>query len=105
MYLGVRAVIAKSFARIHLANLANFGIAPLTLDDPDEYDRIDQEDDLEVPNLASLVAAGETTFEVMNHTKGHPFVVHLELLERPRKVLLAGGLLNLVRDEALAEVG
>jgi aconitate hydratase len=105
MYLGVRAVIAKSFARIHLANLANFGIAPLTLDDPDEYDRIDQEDDLEVPNLTSLLAAGETTFEVMNHTKGHPFVVHLELLERPRKVLLAGGLLNLVRDEALAEVG
>ena len=105
MYLGVRAVIAQSFARIHLANLANFGIAPLVLEDPAQYERLDQGDELEIPYLAERLREGETTFEVINHTRGDRFEVRLELTGRPREVLLAGGLLNFVREQALAEAG
>jgi predicted aconitate hydratase len=104
MYLGVKAVIAQSFARIHMANLANWGIAPLILENADDYATIDQGDQLEVPNLATDLAAGATRFEIRNQTKGSIVPAHLDLGARPRQILLAGGLLNFVRHEALAEV-
>lgn len=102
MYLGVKAVIAKSFARIHMANLANFGIAPLILEDPSEYDQLEQGDELEIPALAEGIRNGLTTFTVHNRTKGRTFSVRLDLGDRQRRILLAGGLLNFVRQEALA---
>jgi aconitate hydratase len=102
MYLGVKAVIAKSFARIHSANLANFGIVPLILANPDEYALVDQDDALEIAKLASELATGQDRFEVRNQTKDRVFTVRFELGDRDRRVLLAGGLLNYVREAALA---
>jgi aconitate hydratase len=102
MYLGVKAIIAQSFARIHTANLANWGIAPLVLDDPADYATIDQGDDLEVVGLADGLRSGATTFTVRNYSKGRDVTVRLNLLERHRQILLAGGMLNFVRQEALA---
>lgn len=105
MYLGVKAIIAQSFARIHTANLANWGIAPLLLEEPAEYDRIDQGDELEVVGLATGLRAGAETCVVRNHSQGRDFSARLDLVERQRQILLAGGLLNLVREEALAPAG
>jgi aconitate hydratase len=102
MFLGVRAIIAQSFARIHQDNLANFGIAPLLLEDPAEYEQLEQGDVLEIPHLAERLREGESVFEVFNQSRDRRFEVRLELTGRPRQVLLAGGLLNFVRDEALA---
>jgi aconitate hydratase len=96
-YLGIKAVIAKSFARIHQANLVNFGIAPLLFADPADYDRVAPGDALEVPDIRAAVAAGRSELRVWNRTQGYDFPVRLELAERPRRVLLAGGLLPYVR--------
>jgi aconitate hydratase len=105
MYLGVRAVIAQSFARIHTANLVNFGVAPLVLEDPAAYAEIEPGDALELDGLADGLRAGESRFEVRNLTRDTTFFVRLELGDRLRQVLLAGGLLNFVRDQALAKAG
>jgi aconitate hydratase len=102
MYLGVKAIIAQSFARIHLQNLANFGIAPLLLEDPAEYHRLEPSDDLELADLTAQLEAGQTRVEVRNHSRSRCFQVRLELGERHRQILLAGGLLNFVREQALA---
>jgi aconitate hydratase len=102
MYLGVKAVIAQGFARIHLQNLANFGIAPLTLEDPTEYEQLEQGDDLELANLTTLLEAGQDRFEIVNHTRDRRVAVRLELGARHRQIMLAGGLLNFVRQQALA---
>jgi aconitate hydratase len=102
MHLGVKAIIAQGFARIHLQNLANFGIAPLILEDPTEYEQLEQGDDLELANLPTLLETGQARFEIVNHTRNRRFAVRLELGERHRQILLAGGLLNFVRQQALA---
>jgi aconitate hydratase len=102
MYLGVKAVIAQSFARIHTANLANFGIAPLIFEHPDAYDTVEQGDELEIAGFASALRQGATRFEVRNLTRADAFLVRLDLGERHRQILLAGGLLNFVRAQALA---
>ena len=93
LYLGIKAVLAKSFARIHCANLANAGIVPLTFEDAADYDRIDQMDDLALPHLREeLSSLSDVTVE--NKTKGITFKAHAELTERQRDMVLAGGLLN-----------
>ena len=97
MSLGLQAVLAKSFARIHLANLINFGIAPMTFVDPKDYDAVKQGDDLEIPRLKRALSRGADTIEVRNVTRGQTIPMALSLSGRQREILIAGGLLNLTR--------
>jgi aconitate hydratase len=99
MYLGVRAVIAKSFARIHRANLINWGVVPLTFDDPAAWDGIERDDRLRVADLKSALAAG-TRLRVENARSGAAFTASCALTPRERDILLAGGLLALTRASA-----
>jgi aconitate hydratase len=92
MYLGVRAVIAKSFARIHRANLLNWGVAPLLFDDPTAYDGIAQNDRLRLAGLRTALAAGKAV-RVENLRSGAVFTASCPLSTRERELLLAGGLL------------
>ena len=93
MFLGVRAVLAKSLERIHAANLINFGILPLTFTDAADYDTIDQGDELEIPDAAKSVREG-LSFVVCSKTRGNSFSAVCVLSERQKKMLLAGGALN-----------
>ncbi len=98
LYLGVKAVIVKSFARIHMANLVNAGIIPFTFKNPDDYDTIDQMDELVIGDVRSLVGLSDIT--VKNVTKGTEFTVTCNISERQRDILLAGGLLDYTRENA-----
>ena len=98
LYLGIKAVIAKSFARIHCANLANAGILPLVFLDESVYDRIDQMDELEIANAREAIANGGP-ITVENKTKGFTFQVEAILSQRQRDIVLAGGLLNYTREQ------
>ncbi len=91
LYLGVRAVIAKSFARIHAANLINAGIIPLTLEDPDDYDELSQGDSLELCDVFAALESGRMT--VRNTTTGKEYIAVGEFSDRQRGILRAGGLL------------
>lgn len=93
MFLGVRAVLAKSFERIHAANLINFGILPLTFSVESDYERIDQDDELEI-NDTKRIIAGDGRFLMRNKTKGTAFYVMCSLSERQKQIILAGGALN-----------
>jgi aconitate hydratase len=93
MYLGVRAVIAKSMERIHYANLINFAIVPFLFADPADYDRLDAEDVLEIDGLAAAVA-GDGKATVRNVTKGTTFAVRADLTERQKAILRDGGLMR-----------
>jgi aconitate hydratase len=95
MYLGVKAVVAKSFARIHAENLVNFGILPLTFANPKDYDAIKQGDKIEMDAKAAL-EQGKTEF-VMT-VNGKPVAVRHALSPRFVKVALAGGLLNCTKE-------
>ena len=99
LYLGVKAVIAKSFARIHCANLANAGILPLVFKDEADYDRIDQMDELELPDIRSAIA-GNSKIIVKDLTKGIEFEAEAVLSARQREMVLAGGLLNYTREQS-----
>ena len=99
MYLGVQAVVAKSFARIHRANLVNFGILPLTFDDPSDYERTDQGDRLSLTRLRAGVSL-DGPLRVRNETKGRDLLVRHGLTERQKEILLAGGLLNHTKERA-----
>ena len=98
LYLGVRAVIAKSFARIHMANLINSGILPLVFADPADYDAIAQGDELVIENAPAQVGSGEEIV-VKNVTRGTSFKTKLEVSPRLRKILLAGGLILYTRAQ------
>ncbi len=100
MYLGLKAVIAKSIARIHWANLVNFGIVPLTFVDEADYDGIAQDDELELGDIRGALERGDDPIEVRNVTKGTTLKAKLGLTERQRKIVVAGGLLNYVRERA-----
>lgn len=102
LYLGVKAVLTKSFARIHRANLVNAGILPLTFVNEADYDKIDQGDTLEIADLRKNVADGKDILTVTDKTKGIAFDVHCDLSERQKNVMLAGGLLDYTREQ-LAE--
>jgi len=98
MYLGVKAVLAKSFARIHWANLINFGILPLVFAGEADYDRLQPDDQLEIVGASEALSAGRY-LQVRNVTQGFEFAVQYNLSERQRHILLAGGLLNSVRNQ------
>jgi len=91
-YLGVKAVIAKSYARIHRSNLVNFGILPLVFANEADWKGIDRDDVLRIENVGEVVKRGEA--EVRNVTKKKSFSVKCALTEHERKVLLEGGLIN-----------
>lgn len=93
LYLGVKAVIAKSFARIHRSNLINAGILPLTFANESDYDLISQGDMLELPNVKAHIEKGEKV-KVVNKTTGKEFEAECELSGRAKDIILAGGLLN-----------
>ena len=92
-FLGVRIVLAKSFERIHAANLVNFGILPLTFAREADYDALEAGDRVEIPAARERVA-GATRFRVENRTRGTAIEVNCELTERQRRIVLAGGALS-----------
>jgi aconitate hydratase len=95
-YLGVRAVIAKSYARIHWQNLVNFGILPLVFADPNDYDRISPEDILEIDNVREAVKKGGE-IEVKNSSRKSSFKAKHSLSPRQIEILLAGGIINVYK--------
>ena len=99
LYLGIRAVIAKSFARIHRSNLINSGILPLTFADPSDYDRINSGDDLVIEHSVEQIQEGNRII-VHNQTRNLDIVTEMPLSDRLKKVMLAGGLLNETRKKA-----
>ena len=98
LYLGVKAVLVKSFARIHRANLINAGILPLTFVHEADYDKIAQGDELELADVRKHVEAGETTLTLVNKTTGAEIPVLCELTGRTKDIILAGGLLDYTRN-------
>jgi aconitate hydratase len=97
-YLGLRAVIALSFARIHRANLINFGILPLDLSHEEDLKRFSLKDWLRIPNLTDVVRGGSKIL-MENVTRGFVIETRLELSQRQREILLAGGLLAYTREK------
>ena len=98
MYLGIKAILAKSYARIHRSNLINFGILPLIFKDPEAYLSIRQGDRLRVADLRTGIR-NETSLMIENIGQQQAFEVSLELNPREREILLAGGLLNYTRTQ------
>ena len=99
MYLGVKAVIAKSFERIHAANLINFGILPLTFANEADYDAINANDRIEISDIKSILAKG-ADLVLKNTTSGRTVQLKYSLSSRQRDILLAGGMLNYTRAKA-----
>ncbi|MBP3270618.1 MAG: aconitate hydratase [Ruminococcus sp.] len=97
LYLGVKAVLVKSFARIHRANLINAGILPLTFVNEADYDRIDQGDEIAIMSVRASVEADKTELIVADKTKGIEIPVLCELTGRTKDIILAGGLLDYTR--------
>ena len=97
MYLGVRAVITKSFARIHIANLINSGIMPLTFKNADDYDKLNQGDKLTLSNVFEGMDKGEITLK--NETTGESFTLCCSFTERQKAILKAGSLLEFTKGE------
>ena len=95
-YLGLRAVFAKSFARIHAQNLANYGILPLVFDDPGDWADIHLNDVLRIDNLRSVLSSSRQ-LEVRNLTRKRNYRLVHHLSERQLKMVLAGGLINAIR--------
>ncbi len=97
-YLGVRAVIAKSFERIHSANLVNFGIIPLLFVNEEDYDKIDQGDKIELPSVKEDIQKGDRV-KAVNVTKGYEFELTHNLSQRQIEILLAGGRLPYTKQK------
>ena len=98
LYLGVRAVITKSFARIHVANLINAGIMPLTFKNPDDYDKLNQGDELELNNVYNGMDSGEII--LTNKTTGEKFALCCNFTERQKAILKAGSLLQYTKENS-----
>ena len=98
LYLGVKAVLVKSFARIHRSNLINAGILPLTFANEADYDKISQNDDLVIENLIESIN-GDGNLVVKNKTNGAEIPVVCELSERAKAIVVAGGLLNYTKEQ------
>ena len=96
LYLGVKAVIAKSFARIHVANLINFGIVPMTLKNESDYDRISQGAAIKIDGFAEAVRSSEAAYLTLE--SGERVELSLNLTSRQREILLAGGMLNYTKN-------
>ncbi len=99
MYMGTKVVIAKSFERIHTDNLINFGIIPLTFKNEIDYKKIDQGDDVEIPNIKGIIKSGGA-LKVKNKTKGLEFEVNYNLSDRQKEIIIAGGTLAYMREKA-----
>ena len=99
LYLGVKAVVTKSFARIHKSNLINAGILPLTFANEADYDKIDQDDELELAGVRGCIETGSPVV-LRNLTKGIDIPVDYDLSGRSKDILLAGGLLNYTREQS-----
>ncbi len=98
LYLGVRAVIVKSFARIHVANLINAGILPLVFENPEDYDKLNQDDDLLLTGLSEGMKSGIVTLKDV--TTGETMRLTAQLTERQRGMLQAGGLLAYTKEKS-----
>lgn len=96
-YLGLRAVLAKSYARIHRKNLINFGVVPLRFTDPNDYDRIQQNDILSLDDIEESIRH-ETPLKVKNITQSFTCETTCKLSPQEKEILLAGGLINLIRE-------
>ena len=96
-YLGIKAVIAKSFARIHVANLINFGIVPFTLKNEDDYDKIAELDKIMIEGFAEAVRNADGAI-LEDTSKGIEIPLVLNLTERQRKILLSGGMLQYTKQ-------
>jgi len=101
-FLGVRAKIVKSFARIHKSNLCNFGIVPLTFKDPSDYDTIMQGTKVVFPDVRNRIERGDR--EIPVEVDGRTMMTVLDVSDRQRKYLLAGGTLNFVKEEIRRKV-
>jgi len=99
LYLGIKAVLVKSFARIHRANLINAGILPLTFVNEADYDKISQGDEIAIENVRADIEAGKTQLTVKNKTTGDEIAVLCELTGRTKDIILAGGLLDYTREQ------
>ena len=97
LYLGIKAVVAKSFARIHVANLVNAGIVPLTFKNTENYDKIEQFDELELPDIRKAIENGDEV-KLVNKTKGESYTLLSAVSERSADILLSGGLLSYTRE-------
>ena len=95
-YLGVQVKLVKSFARIHKANLINFGIVPLTFVNPQDYDLLKQAAQVEIPDIRRKISAGERQIAVV--VDGQSILTDLDVSDRHRAILLAGGLLNWAKN-------
>ncbi len=98
LYLGIKAVLVKSFARIHRANLINAGILPLTFVNEADYDAISQGDELVLNEVKAQIEAGKSELTVVNKTTGKEIPVLCELSGRTKDIILAGGLLDYTRE-------
>lgn len=96
MFMGVKAVLAKSFERIHSANLINFGILPLTFVSESDYDNIGQGDEIEIPNIKDVLKEGGKLV-AKDKTKGFDFELKYDLSERQKEIVLAGGTLSFLK--------
>lgn len=99
LYLGVKAVLVKSFARIHRANLINAGIIPLTFVDASDYDKFNLGDQLELPNVKEEIVNGEN-ITVVNKTNGETIKAVCELTDRTKAIIIAGGLLDFTKENS-----
>lgn len=99
LYLGIKAVLVKSFARIHRANLINAGILPLTFVNEADYDKINQGDEIAIANVRADIMADKTQLTVVNKTTGTEIPVLCELTGRTKDIILAGGLLDYTREQ------
>ncbi len=95
LYLGIKAVLAKSFARIHMANLINNGIMPLVFVNPEDYNTIDEFDELVIDNTIKGAEVG--TVVVVNKIKNKEYEMKLQLSERQQEMILKGGLINTIK--------
>ena len=98
LYLGIKAVFAKSFARIHRSNLINSGILPFEFEQSSDYDLIEEGDQLSIINLKEAIELNQTQLTVTNQSKQSTFTVHLPLSPREKEAILAGGIINLIRQ-------
>ncbi len=97
LYLGIKAVLTKSFARIHKANLVNSGILPLTFDNASDYDNIDLNDELAMDNLIQQVKTGQV--KVLNKTKGVTYDMIIDLSDKELKIIHKGGKINFIKND------
>lgn len=97
LYLGIKAVLAKSFARIHKANLINNGIVPLVFKNSDDYDKIEKNDKLVIDNIVKQIGEGIVT--VHNETKNENYEMILDIPERQKDMLICGGKLNQIKKQ------